>query len=196
MGRQLLFGAMLATLACGRSGVFRDSDAPRTDGGTRVDDAGSPVDAGAAFDGGWQPPMCPPPPVNRGRVWGATPLGSIDFGYVWVGTEPSGSHSCPHLTLVASDSATQNPRALFKVDFYYAPMPVLGDVGGLATLYLEGKMAQFKVTAHVTRADALRPSAASQPWLTDLTFTAPYTVALEAVLTEVPDCPDVTWFCI
>lgn len=182
--------AILALTGCGRTHLLEGLD-----GGF---DAGEP-DAGATVaDAGTPPPLCPPPAPNSGRVWGTTPLGTIDFGNVWVGTEGPWSHSCPHLTVFASPGPAPEHATSLVVDFHYLKPPTLGPAKGLATVQLNGMSANIEVTANVTRADGLTTS--SQPsagWRTTLSFAASdggWT--LQGVLTEVPDCSGATWYCL
>ena len=162
-------------------------------------DAGLP-EAGTATpaDAGPPPAACPAPAPNTGRVWGTTPLGPIDFQNVWIGTEGPWSHSCPHVTVVATSGSAPSPAASFVVDFLFSKPPALGTNKGVATLRLDGKTATIAVTADLTRADGLTLSSTPiSGWRTSLTFAAAdggWT--LQGVVTEAPDCSNATWFCI
>lgn len=186
MLRLLLLSVVL--VGCGRTLLTDEPGA--ADARTR--------DAGTTVDAGREPPLCPPPQPGVGRVWGTTPLGTIDFQNVWVGTEGPWSHSCPHLTLFASPGDEPNHAASFSVDFLYAKPLSLGPKRGVATLQLGGKTAAIPVTADVTRADGLTTSGAPmEGWRTTLTFAAAdagWTV--QGFVTEAPDCMRITWFCL
>ena len=187
-------------LGCGRTDVTRDAgtDAPLSDSGTP--DSGI-SDAGPILpnDGG----MCPWA-SDAGIVTGDTPRGHVAYRYVWVGTEPKGSHSCPHFSVNASDypPGTQNVPVL-QLDFADSSggtFSVPGDIAGHGNFLPPNQApSDAQLFAHVTAADGLTlgNSVANTTWRTSLTF---FTVdAGEWNLTgqvDTLECPYSTWFCL
>ncbi|MFT3837987.1 MAG: hypothetical protein QM723_13455 [Myxococcaceae bacterium] len=194
---------ILAAAACGRTDPLRSAPAPAQypqpviDAG--VPDAGQPTpDAGPIIsDAG----LCPQS-ADAGFFTGTTPLGPFSAGYLWVGTEAPTTHSCPHITVHASQypPGSQNV-AVVSIDFdtFSEMIPALPfDLPGQGTLYLGDTMLLFGATGHFTRADGLTQghTLPYDSWRTALTIDGTDAGFSLTGAVDTLECPGSTWECL
>lgn len=200
---------LLMALACGRSDLFGQAppgpgggaaarDAGLDGGPGSGGDAGLPLDAGAPSDAG-RPPFRCDNDGGFGSVVGRSPLGTVDAGFVWLGLEPFGSHSCPHVTLHAAASASEAESESVTVEVLFsATAQIPGSFDGTVVHRRGTASATGPARVTITRLDGLRST--TMPWdqrAATLSFIAgDGGWTLSGAVADLPVCVYGTWMCL